>query len=87
MLLPRFSSWEAYGKQLNRSGLMGAGTDATGTKAEVEQRIPDEEKARLEGLVVQNGPPPNAKQEPDSAHTTVTPDSDLPKVSRDRGVI
>ena len=66
---------------------MGAGTDATGTKAEAEQRIPDEEKARLEGLIVQNGPPPTAKDKPDSAHATVTPDSDLPKVSRDKGVI
>ena len=66
---------------------MGAGTDATGTKAEAEQRVPDEEKARLEGLTVQNGPPPNAKSKPDSAHSAVTSDSDLPKVSRDNGVI
>jgi hypothetical protein len=70
---------------LHRGRVMGAASDATTTKAEM--RGPDEEKAWLEGLIIQQGPPSKAEDEPSPTTATITLDSDLPKVSRgDPGV-
>ena len=63
---------------------MGTGADAAATKG--EQSVPDERKAKLEGLIVQSGPPAQTKDEPSATTPTTTPDSDLPKVKRDPGV-
>ncbi len=60
---------------------MGAGSDTA--TVETDLKVPDEEKARLEGLTAQNGPLLKPEVEPGTAPT---PDSELPKVSRDPGV-
>jgi Protein of unknown function (DUF2934) len=76
--------WTEAKEILSQDDQTSAPSDVTAAKA--EQRVSNEEKAKLEGLVVQNGPPPKTKDEPGAATATITPDSDLPKVNPDPGV-